>query len=112
MLPNMLNRRAGGAGGLPRLTEGNGHPPSGVEMSDGDAAGTMTDAPDRPRRPLRCGEPTVHRFLTDDGVELQLTRFQGGTKGPVILSPGFGTSSIAYTIDTTDTNFPEHLYED
>jgi len=80
-------------------------------MGDGDATGTMTDAPDRPRRPLRCGEPTVHRFLTEDGVELQLTRFQGGAKGPVILSPGFGTSSIAYTIDTTQTNFPEYLFE-
>ena len=80
-------------------------------MGDGDATGTMTDAPDRPRRPLRCGEPTVHRFLTEDGVELQLTRFEGGTKGPVILSPGFGTSSIAYTIDTTQTNFPEYLFE-
>ena len=53
----------------------------------------------------------MHRFVTDDGVELQLTRFRGGAKGPVILSPGFGTSSIAYTIDTTETNFPEYLYE-
>ena len=42
---------------------------------------------------------------------LQLTRFEGGAKGPVILTPGFGTSSIAYTIDTTDTNYPEYLYE-
>ncbi|QIG40677.1 alpha/beta hydrolase [Microbacterium sp. 4R-513] len=80
-------------------------------MSDGDEARTMTDASTRPRRPLRCGEPTIHRFRTQDGVELQLSRFQGGTKGPVILTPGFGTSSLAYTLDTTDTNYPEYLYE-
>ncbi len=53
----------------------------------------------------------MHHFTTDDGVELRLTRFNGGAKGPVILSPGFGTSSYAYLIDTTDTNYPEYLYE-
>jgi pimeloyl-ACP methyl ester carboxylesterase len=79
-------------------------------LSD-DATGVTTSTPDRVRRPLRCGEPTVHEFTTADGVGLRLTRFTGGTKGPVILTPGFGTSSIAYTIDTTDTNFPEYLFE-
>lgn len=77
-------------------------------MSDGE---TTTDASARVRRPLRCGEPAIHEFETDDGVTLRLTRFEGGSKGPVILSPGFGTSALAYTIDTTDTNFPEYLYE-
>lgn len=81
-------------------------------MDDGDdGTGVAIDAPERVRRPLRCGEPTVYRFTTEDGVELQLSRFQGGTKGPVILTPGFGTSSVAYTIDTTDTNYPEYLFE-
>ena len=58
------------------------------------------------RRSRRC---TSSRRPTASGC--RLTRFQGGTKGPVILTPGFGTSSIAYTIDTTDTNYPEYLYE-
>src|SRR3954452_6070911 len=80
---------------------GQRHPLPGVEMSDGDAAGTMTDAADRERRPLRCGEPALHRSTTEDGVGVTLSRFQGGTKGPVILTPGFGTSSLAYTLDTT-----------
>ncbi len=65
----------------------------------------------RRRRELRCGAPEVHDFRTQDGVTLRLTRFRGGSKGPVILSPGFGTSALAYTIDTTDTNFPEYLFE-
>ena len=66
---------------------------------------------DRVRRPLRCGEPVVHGFETEDGVRLRLSRFRGGSKGPVILSPGFGTSAVAYTLDTTETNLPEYLYE-
>ncbi|MDQ7993307.1 MAG: hypothetical protein AAGC63_09225, partial [Propionicimonas sp.] len=44
------------------------------------------------------------------GVELRLTRFEGGRKGPVILSPGYGTSEVAFTLDTTDQNFPEYLF--
>ncbi len=69
------------------------------------------DAPPREHRDLRCGAPEIHRFRTDDDVELKLTRFRGGAKGPVILSPGFGTSAYAYTIDTTETNYPEYLFE-
>ena len=67
--------------------------------------------PPRRRRPLTCGEGTVHDFKTEDGVDLRLTRFQGGVKGPVILVPGFGTSALAFTIDTTEKNLPEYLYE-
>lgn len=103
----MLNRRAGSTG-VPATT---GNASTGVDMSDDDAASTATQASERERRPLRCGDPVIHRFRTEDGVELQLSRFQGGSKGPVILTPGFGTSSIAYTLDTTDTNYPEYLYE-
>lgn len=69
------------------------------------------DAPPRVRRELRCGAPEIHYFHTKDGVELKLSRYNGGGKGPVILTPGFGTSALAYTIDTTDTNYPEFLFE-
>lgn len=69
------------------------------------------DAPPRVRRPLRTGPPDIRYFTTKDGVKLKLTHFHGGTKGPVIVSPGFGTSAHAYTIDTTETNFPEYLFE-
>ena len=65
----------------------------------------------RERRPLRLGEPEVHAFQTADGVELRLTRYRGGTKGPLIVAPGFGTSVRAYTIDTVETNYPEFLAE-
>jgi cholesterol oxidase len=69
------------------------------------------DAAPREHRPLRLPPAEVHFFRTDDDVELRLTRFQGGAKGPVILSPGFGTSAQAYLLDTTDTNYPEYLVE-
>ena len=64
----------------------------------------------RPRRPLRLGEPQVHTFNTDDNFELKLTRCEGGNKGPVILTPGYGTSTLAFALDTVETNFPEYLY--
>lgn len=68
------------------------------------------DAQPRQRRPLKLSAPDVHFFTTADGVELRLTRFQGGTKGPVLLAPGFGTSTLAFSIDTVDTNLPEALF--
>ncbi|MGH9278381.1 MAG: GMC family oxidoreductase N-terminal domain-containing protein [Acidimicrobiales bacterium] len=67
-------------------------------------------APPRKKRPLRVQAPVVHPFRTDDGVDLLLTRYQGGTKGPVILSHGLGVSSKIYSIDTIDTNLLEFLY--
>ncbi len=46
------------------------------------------DAPPRQKRPLRMSAPQVHFFNTSDGVQLRLIRYQGGTKGPVMLAPG------------------------
>src|SRR3954452_17080668 len=67
--------------------------------------------PTRTRRTLRLGEPEVHPLRTADGVELRLTRYNAGGKGPLIVAPGFGTSIRAYTNDTVETNFPEFLAE-
>jgi cholesterol oxidase len=68
------------------------------------------DAPPRKKRPLRVSPPTLHPFTTDDKVELLLTRYQGGTKGPVILSHGLGVSSRIFSIDTIHTNLLEFLF--
>lgn len=64
----------------------------------------------RVKRPLRMSAPELHLFNTEDGVTLKLTRYKGGDKGPVILSPGFGTNSLAFAIDTIETNCPEFLF--
>ncbi len=64
----------------------------------------------RKKRPLRVGAPEIHPFTTDDGVALRLTRYRGGSKGPVILSHGLGVSSRIFSIDTIETNLLEFLY--
>jgi cholesterol oxidase len=68
------------------------------------------DAPPRDRRPLRVAPPEVHTVTTSDGVTLRLTRYQGGGKGPVILSHGLGVSSLIFSIDTIETNLLEFLF--
>lgn len=68
------------------------------------------EAPPRKKRPLRVGAPQVHFFSTQDGVQLKLTRYQGGSKGPVILSHGLGVSSTIFSLDTIDTNLLEYLW--
>jgi cholesterol oxidase len=66
-------------------------------------------APPRKKRPLRVPVPELHPFPALDGVPLLLTRYQGGTRGPVILSHGLGVSSRIFSTDTIDTNLLEYL---
>ncbi|WP_447985119.1 GMC family oxidoreductase N-terminal domain-containing protein [Nitrospira sp. Nam74] len=68
------------------------------------------DMPPRKKRPLRVVAPHVHVCTTSDGVQLRLTRYQGGKKGPVILSHGLGVSSAIFSLDTIDTNLLEYLF--
>ncbi|HEU5182174.1 MAG TPA: GMC family oxidoreductase N-terminal domain-containing protein [Candidatus Polarisedimenticolia bacterium] len=66
--------------------------------------------PLRKKRPLRTGAPEVHYFKTADGVALRVKRYHGGNKGPVVMAPGFGTSTTAFDTDTIETNLPEFLH--
>ena len=68
------------------------------------------NAEPRMKRPLRAGAPEVYPVTTEDGVMIQLTRFRGGEKGPVMLSHGLGVSSTIFRIDTIETNLVEFLY--
>ncbi len=68
------------------------------------------DAPPRKKRPLRVDAPETYYFQTSDRVQLRLIRYQGGTKGPVMLVHGLGVSSLIFSIDTIDTNLLEYLY--
>jgi cholesterol oxidase len=63
----------------------------------------------RKRRELRTEAPTVEFPTTADGARIQLTRFRGGDKGPVLLAHGMGTSSDIFTLDTIDTCLVEFL---
>jgi cholesterol oxidase len=64
----------------------------------------------RKKRGLAVGEPAVHLFTTADGKRLQLTRYKGGDKGPLLFSHGLGVSSLIFRIDTIDTNLLEYMY--
>lgn len=64
-----------------------------------------------PNRQLRLATEEFFDVTTSDGREIRLARHHEGDKGPVVLAPGYGTSSLAWTIDTVDTNFPEYLAE-
>jgi cholesterol oxidase len=68
------------------------------------------DAPPRIKRPLRTSAPEIHFCRTSDHVELRLTRYKGGSKGPVMLVHGLGVSSRIFSIDTIDTNLVEYLF--
>lgn len=67
-------------------------------------------APPRQKRELRVDAPEVHYFQTEDGAQLRLTRYRGGEKGPVMLVHGLGVSSLAFAVDTIDTNLLEYLF--
>ena len=68
------------------------------------------DTPARKRRPLRVAAPEVYDFKTLDNVAIRLTRYKGGSKGPVILSHGLGVSSRIFSMDTYETNLLEYLF--
>ena len=67
------------------------------------------DAPPRLKRPLDAPVPTVHFFQTEDHVHLRLTRYQAGSKGPVMLVHGLGVGSNIFSTDTIQTNLLEYL---
>lgn len=67
------------------------------------------DAHVRKQRALRAPDPELHFLSTSDNVRLRLTRYRGGSKGPVLLAHGLGVSSRIFSIDTIDTNLVEYL---
>jgi cholesterol oxidase len=71
----------------------------------------VADARQAPRekRALSLPAPEIHSFATDDGVNLRLTRYRGGNKGPVMLVAGMGTTTLSFTLDTIDVNLAEFL---
>ena len=44
-------------------------------------------------------------------VEIRLTRFDGGNKGPVVMFHGLGVSSGIFSLDTIETNLVEFLVQ-
>ena len=64
----------------------------------------------RKKRPLRANAPTV-QFLAGRGETLpRLIRYEGGSRGPLLLWAGPGISSLVFSIDTIETNLVEFLF--
>lgn len=68
------------------------------------------EAPPRKKRELRMDAPELHPVKTADGVNIRLARYKGGTKGPLMMTHGFGGNSYTFSIDTIDTNLAEYFY--
>ena len=66
-------------------------------------------APPRTHRALAVPPPSLHHYRSGDGLDLRLTRYQGGTRGPVVLSHGAGANPLTFTTDTIATNTVEYL---
>src|SRR3954451_21141849 len=53
----------------------------------------------------------VHAVPTSDGAEVRLTRYKFGTKGPIVMAPGYGNAARAFAIETVPKNFVQYLGE-
>src|SRR3954466_16053582 len=53
----------------------------------------------------------VHSVPTSDGTEVRLTRYRFGTKGPLLLAPGYGNAARAFAVDTVPKNWVQYLGE-
>jgi cholesterol oxidase len=53
----------------------------------------------------------VHAVPTSDGTEVRLTRYKMGTKGPLLLAPGYGNAASAFAVDTVPKNWVQYLGE-
>ena len=65
----------------------------------------------RKKRPLRVNAPTVYALPASGGAARpRLVRYEGGSHGPLLLSPGANVSSLIFSIDTIETNLLEFLF--
>jgi pimeloyl-ACP methyl ester carboxylesterase len=55
--------------------------------------------------------PEIHPVDTSDGTQIRLTHYAMGTKGPVVLAPGYGNAARAFALDTVPKSFTQYLGE-
>jgi cholesterol oxidase len=53
----------------------------------------------------------VHAVPTSDGTEVRLTRYRMGTKGPLVIAPGYGNAARAFAVPTVKKNWVQYLGE-
>ncbi|XP_028394624.1 uncharacterized protein LOC114518825 isoform X2 [Dendronephthya gigantea] len=71
------------------------------------------DQPPRQKRSLKLKgcTPVVYEVMTKDEFQILVTRYQGGSKGPVVMFHGAGVSSEIFSLDSIDTNLLEYLLQ-
>jgi pimeloyl-ACP methyl ester carboxylesterase len=55
--------------------------------------------------------PEFHDIRTSDGTEIRLTHYAAGSKGPVVLAPGYGNAARAFALDTVPLSYTQFLAE-
>jgi pimeloyl-ACP methyl ester carboxylesterase len=55
--------------------------------------------------------PEHHPVATSDGTEIRLTHYAMGSKGPVVLAPGYGNAARAFALDTVPKSYAQYLGE-
>lgn len=56
--------------------------------------------------------PVIYEPESVPGVTLKLTRYEGGTKGPVLVAAGFGAIASTFATPTVKRNLVQALYAD
>lgn len=67
------------------------------------------DAANLKLRELRLPPAERHIVPTGDGVNIGLTRYRGGVRGPIVLAPGFSVKASSFATPTVDENLTESL---
>ncbi|NQX95988.1 MAG: hypothetical protein HRT64_13925, partial [Erythrobacter sp.] len=75
---------------------------------------TLNDFPTRDAanltlRDLRLPPAERHIVPTADGVNVGLTRYRGGSRGPIMLAPGFSVKASSFATPTVEENLAESL---
>ncbi|WP_299193924.1 GMC family oxidoreductase N-terminal domain-containing protein [uncultured Erythrobacter sp.] len=60
-------------------------------------------------RTMRLPSAERHVVPTGDGVNIGLTRYRGGSRGPLVLAPGFSVRASSFATPTVDENLTESL---
>ncbi len=67
------------------------------------------DAADLSLRDVHLPPAERHIVPTGDGVNIGLTRYRGGPRGPLVLAPGFSVRASSFATPTVDENLTESL---
>ncbi|WP_284126139.1 alpha/beta fold hydrolase [Parerythrobacter aestuarii] len=85
-----------------------------VFRSYGGMLATLNDFASKDAEALKLRDlrlPPAERYIvpSGDGVNIGLTRYRGGARGPLVLAPGFSVRASSFATPTVDENLAESL---